>query len=123
MGTVVITPGRTYPHIIPNRWIRTFTITGSASYANPGGDTISASGIETIMGTNVNDLTYADQIIISPANTGHNVWIDVTTAKVKFFNGTTEIANAVPLSTVIAKGMVLLEDAHMVNDWAGGGTI
>src|SRR5712692_7951553 len=85
-----------------SRWILA-DITGSSSYAT-NGDTIVAADITKILGVEGNfALTDVLSFQSEIGNAGHSLRLDRTNKKIKFFNGTTEIANAVDVSTVVCR--------------------
>jgi len=84
------------------RWIAV-DITGSNSYAT-NGDTLTAAVIAQILGIEGNfQLTDVILFTAEIGNAGHALRLDRTNKKIKFFNGTTEIANAVDVSAVVCR--------------------
>lgn len=86
-------------------------ITGPASYTSPGGEALSAADIVKLCGGKagavIGDIVQLDA---EPSTAGHTLVLDRANSKIKYFNGTTEIANAVNLSAVVCRVSV----AHSV---------
>lgn len=91
--------------VLGNVHARAVDITGPASYTSPGGETLSAANIAALAGPGrlIGDIVN-DLLGISP--TGHLVVLDRTNSKIKYYNGTTEIANGIALNGVVARCIV-----------------
>lgn len=92
---------------LPNAKIRVVDITGPASYTSPGGETLSASDINSLTEPGQGGIGAIVYFAGSAAATGHRVEIDLATSKAKFYNGTTEIANTTNLSAVVCRCIVV----------------
>ena len=76
-------------------------ITMSASYANPGGDTLD---IPTALGINGR----VTQVVFEKT-LGYNLVYNAATGKILAYDGITEIVNAVNLSTVAQKAKIYVK--------------
>ena len=77
-------------------------VTGPASYTT-GGEALSQADLNKLLGTpgaKIGDIALFDA---EDSTAGHALVLDRTNSKVMYFNGTTQIANAVNLSAVTAR--------------------
>lgn len=85
---------------------RIVDITGPASYTT-GGETLSQSDLNVLCGapgSKIGDITMFDS---EDSTGGHALVLDRTNSKVMYFNGTTQIGNAVNLSAIVARAEVV----------------
>lgn len=93
--------------IVGTRRITTVDITGSASYAT-NGDSVVAADLQALLPEYKapTTLNVVDIFLTEPSSAGHEVYFDRANSKVKFFNGTTEIANATNLAAVTVRAQL-----------------
>lgn len=85
-------------------------ITGPASYTSPGGEVLTLAQLQALfpeiwgslqaLPANLNNILKFDA---ETPITGQAVVLDRATLKIKYYNGTTEIANAVALNAVVTR--------------------
>lgn len=104
MAVTIANKGRV---VAGNTRIRYVDITGPASYTSPGGETLSSSDLKALTDADRGTIGDIMQFDAEPSTGGHTVVLDRANSKVKYYNGTTEIANAVNLSAVTVRCAVV----------------
>ena len=74
-------------------------LTGPTSYDNPGGSALDFGNTFGLIGHGKTTPDQPTAVYIGASSGGHVAWYDLVNKKITVWNGTTQIANAVNLST------------------------
>lgn len=89
-----------------NARVRYVDITGPASYTT-GGEALSAADLKALTSPTYGAIGDIIQLDAETSTGGHAVALDRANSKIMYFNGTTQIANAVNLSAITVRAAVV----------------